>query len=422
MIEPPEAQPRSVLPDYSGRGLANVTPTVCRILGADLDGLLPPLAEDVLPSAFLDGVDTVVLMLVDGLGYGQLQRGIEQGDTPALATIRANVERGTAHLAAITSVFPSATMAALASVHTGTAPARHGVLGWTLFLEEFGQATEMARWGPADKPGVSYQDKKQGAHDPTTFLGVPTIYQRLATAGVPSFIVNPAEYRGTALSRMLFNGAEEVWFRAGSGLGVNLERVLEGPSRGARRMIYGYYPGLDTTAHLFGPHSLEHRAEIAGFDFILGRWLGRARGDERTLILLTADHGHVFTPPAHTVYVDQPADLIRRLRCPPTGERRMLYLHPRESGDQELRAQVERLWGHAADLVPSAQALEQGWFGPGEVSDAARRRAGELLVIPRDDWQLTYSARPDRPVKAFSGNHGALDPAEMLVPLLAWRI
>jgi hypothetical protein len=411
-------QARVELPNYSGRGLVNVAATLNRHFGGGESDLLAPLVEDVLPAALLDGVQTVVLLLVDGLGHAQFQRGLESGDLPGLASILKDGGR----LNSLTSVFPSATMSALASLHTGLPPARHGVLGWTMFLEEFGCASEMARWGPVDRPVVSYQDEELGAHDPLAFLGVPTIYQRLAELGLRSFIVNPAEYRGTALSRMLFAGAEEVGYRAASGMAVNLWRVLQARRSGERTLVYGYYPTLDTTAHLFGPHSDEHRAELATVDFHLGRWHARAPRDGRTLVLLTADHGHVLTPPEQTIYVDLDHDVTRQLRTLPTGERRMLYLHAREGRATAAREVVEQHWGQAAYVLPAEQALVDGLFGPNGVADVARRRAGDLLVIARGGGQLTYAPRPKRPVKMFYGNHGALDPDEMLVPLLAWRL
>jgi hypothetical protein len=270
-----------------------------------------------------------------------------------------------------------------------------------------------------DQPGVSFQDPKLGSHDPLTFLGVPTIYQRLAALGIPSHIVNPVEYLGTALSRMLFAGAQDAPYRAASGLSLALERVLSSLEEG---FVYAYHPGLDTTSHLNGPLSPEHNSELALVDFLIGRWLDRTNGDGRTLVLLTADHGHLFTPAANTLFVDQERDIVQHLRSSPTGERRMLYLHAKPDHVEGLRQAAERHWGHVAQVVPSAEALASGLFGPGEPGEPARRRAGDFILFARDAWQMTFTPRPERPLKEFNGNHGGLTPDEMHVPLLAWRV
>jgi hypothetical protein len=239
---------------------------------------------------------------------------------------------------------------------------------------------------------------------------------------VRSFIVNPIEYRGTALSRMLFDGASEVGYRAPSGMGVNLERLLDDAAEGQRRVIYAYYAGLDSTCHMFGPHSAEHAAELAAFDALLGRFLHRAPRTGRTLCLLTADHGHVFTPPDRTTFIDHYPTLLGALVAPPNGERRLLYLHAQPGRLAEARELAERAWGSMAEVRASEDAFQEGLFGPGAPTDAARRRAGDLLVIARGDAQFTYGPTPDRRVKRFAGNHGGLAEDEMVVPLLAWRL
>ena len=60
---------RFVRPDFSGRGLANIAPTVLRLLTGK-DGLspLPPLDPEVLPKHLQEGVRHVVLLIADGLG------------------------------------------------------------------------------------------------------------------------------------------------------------------------------------------------------------------------------------------------------------------------------------------------------------------------------------------------------------------
>src|SRR6476646_2624799 len=107
-----EGDARLVAADYRGRGLVNLGATVCLALGGADDGLAPPLVAVALPLALLKGAETVVLVVIDGLGYGQLEAGIAAGDAPTLGRLVERAQGGDGHLAAITSVFPSATMAA----------------------------------------------------------------------------------------------------------------------------------------------------------------------------------------------------------------------------------------------------------------------------------------------------------------------
>src|SRR2546430_14973777 len=90
---------------------------------------LPPLDASVLPMALTDNVKTVVLIVADGLGHLQLQREIERGNAPHLAQLITLADQNVAY-SAITSVFPTTTVAALGSVNSGVTPTAHGLLSY----------------------------------------------------------------------------------------------------------------------------------------------------------------------------------------------------------------------------------------------------------------------------------------------------
>ena len=411
-----------MLPRYGGQSLLNVAATVCQALGAPIDGLASPLDREVLPSAFLEGVRAVVVLVVDGLGRAQLDAGVAEGSAPTLAALVERAGRGDAavSLSTITSIFPSSTMPAIATLNTGLPPAAHALLGWTVYLEEFGEAAELARWGPAARWG-SYADDELGKHDPSRFLGVETVHRRLGRAGVRSVAICPAQYRGTGFTSMVFDGAKFPGYYATSSLFVLAERLLDGCTPDERVYVYGYWPTLDTVSHHRGIEREEHAEELATLDFALGRWLARHGRREDLLFLLTADHGHVASDPRRMVRLDRPA-LLTELLAPPTGERRLAYLHARPDRADAVRAWcVEHLAGRA-ELLDSDDAFARGLFGPGPVAQAARRRAGDLILLARQDYQFVCPFSDRQKIYPLIGNHGALAAAEMLVPLLAVRL
>ena len=412
-----------VLPRYGGESLLNVPATICRALGAPTTGLAPPLDGTVLPPALLEGVSVVLLLIVDGLGREQLGRAIDDGAAPTLAELVTRASSGDADVSAatITSVFPPSTMPALATLNTGLAPARHALIGWTVYLEEFGEAAEIARWGPAAGFG-SYAGEALGSHDPVAFFGLETISQRLGRVGVRSSALCPAIHTDSGLSAMLFRGAQWRGYHATSSIFAIAERILAERRTGERAYLYAYWPALDTVAHHCGPLGAEHREEVATVDFALGRWLRahERRGD--LLVVLTADHGHLASDPSRAVRLDRETALLGDLRSPPTGERRLAYLHARPGRAAAVRAYCAERLSRVADLLDPDEAFARGLFGPGPASPSARRRAGDLILVARGDHQFicpfSERQRPD----PFIGNHGALDAREMLVPLLAMRL
>jgi hypothetical protein len=415
-----------VRPDFAGRGLANVAPTIVRLLapeaGDELE--LPPLDASVLPESMTRGVSTVLLVVADGLGHLQLQREIAAGNAPNLGELIARAQSGDDGVTynPITSVFPTTTVAALGSVNSGVTPTAHGLLGYTVYLPEFDMVAEMIRWGPLNRR-VSFADPEFG-QAPERFFWAETTYARLQAAGITrTFAVNPIGFSGTALTRMLHQHARYAGYVATSSLGPIVARLLGESSD--KTYVYAYWPTIDTISHLVGPRTPEHGAEVAAFDLQFGRLIRSlgSRGD--TLIMLTADHGHVDTEPEQAIQFSDHPELLEMLRVAPAGERRAVYLHAKAGATLEVAAYARERLRDVAPGVLRDDAVSLGLFGPGQLSERAAGRIGDVLLLPRRNLQLVApidwaDGTPPRP-PVFRGLHGGLTPEEAVVPLLALR-
>ena len=432
-----------ILPRYDGRSILNVPASVCAALGVPPPTDAPPLDPAVLPPAMLQGVSAVILLVVDGLGWDLLQYAVYgeeyEYDVVGELALRPWLEaakQGSPDVAVaeITSVFPSSTMPALATLNTGLAPAQHGLMGWTTYLEELGEAAELARWGPAGGRG-SYQHVDLGMHDPVEFFGRRTLHQHLRDHGVQPSVVCPISFRGSGYSDMIFHGARFEGYHATSTMPLIVKDVLDwcdATDDHQQRFVYAYWPTVDTVEHharrRWGLISWDHqrlpdvKEEIAALDFALGRHFREGRAGGSTLLLITSDHGHVFCRPREWVRFDTDDTLMENLLCAPTGERRLVYLHAKPGRADFVRAYCEQRYARAAHIVQPDELFARGLFGPGELSPAARRRAGDLVLVARGEWQLMASHRPGHDPVFMYGNHGGLDPREMLVPLIAVRL
>jgi hypothetical protein len=419
---------RYVRPDFGGRGLANVAPTVLRLLApAAVDGRLPVLDRSVLPERLTDGIKRVVLVVADGLGHNQLLREIEAGNAPNLAASIARAGDGDERISyqPLTSVFPTTTVAALGSVNSGVRPTEHGLLGYTLYLPEFSMVAEMIRWGPLNRR-VSFTDAEFG-QAPEHFLWAETIYTRLQTGGVArTFAVNPIGFSGTALTRMLHQGATYRGYVATSSLQPMVTRLLM-EDLDSPTYVYAYWPTVDTISHVVGPLTSEHSAEVAAFDTNFARLVQRLPGDGRTLLMLTADHGHIDTEPTEQVSLADHPELLGMLRATPAGERRAVYLYPRDGAAQEVVAYALDRLRDVAVPATRDEATQFGLFGPGGLSERAAGRIGDVLLFPRRNLQISAPIEPPEgapplpPAPVFRGLHGGLTEDEALVPLLAIR-
>ena len=415
---------RWVEPSYAGAGLANLPAAVLELVGAPTAGLLPAFPLARRRPDLVAGVSAVVVLLLDGLGAQQLEQAVARGTLDTLARLyqAGRADEPDHAFALLTSVFPSSTVPALVTLATGLPPARHGLLGWTLYLPELGGRSETVRWGPSDGEG-SYADPAHGSQDPIAFLGLETIHHRLARAGVAAWAVIPAEYVGSPFSRMLYDGATLAGYESLPDLFAVLARLLAERDRGRRTVVQAYWPGVDKVAHDNGPHSRLHAATLADLDRHLGAWLASAPRLGDLLLLVTADHGHVSSWSDEAIIFTHHPELLELLETPPTGERRAAFLHPRPDCRTAVGEYVRARLGDAVLPLAAEEAFARGWFGPGEPSPAARRRAGALLLLPRSAGaQLAYPGATPTGPRLHAGTPGALEPAEMLVPLLAARL
>lgn len=403
-----------ILPDYQGRGLANIPGTVLAALGAREERDIAPLRD--LDPSLADGVRAVVVILVDGLGVGQLERLVARGDMPFVASIldRAR-DRDGAQLFEVTSVFPSTTTAAITTLNTGRTPQEHGNLAYLCWLEEFGQVTQMLRWGPAVIRRGSYFDDP--ALDPTRYRLVSSIHSRLRERGARSYVIEPEIFRHEAMTRMHAAEAEYVGYALPSTMGVRLRQLLDQRPWGAElAYVYAYWAGVDTAGHLYGPRSPEHSMEAALVDRTLERALASLPARD-TLVLLTADHGHAEVDPAALIDLDGDAELRSLLRHPLAGEPRLVFLHT--DRPDAVRSHIEERWPGTFTLFDRAEAIEAGVFGRGDAS-AARRRVGDLCAM-LDGTRAATIVRVEGQAVQHRGAHGGMTRDEMRVPVIAWR-
>jgi hypothetical protein len=401
-----------VLPHYQGLSIANLPATIAALLGTDLPGALPPLPRE-LWADWLPGLRRVVLIILDALGYRLLQGMQAAGEGRPFSHLAQAGRRFP-----LTSVLPSTTDAALISLRSGRPPAEHGWLAYEIYLRELGIAADAIRlrtiWG--GKHGLLVDL----GLDPESIVTVPSLAEHLAEAGIASASVLAHYLRNSGFTKMLYRGTAEVRGHAqASDLWVQLRHLLA-DTRGQQTFLSGYWSGLDTLAHLYGPGTEPWQAEFRSVSHLLEReFLAALPAEDRdgTLLLITADHGQIRVPEEHVVTANEDPELSQHLLVPIVGESRAAFVYPRPGRAGAIRSYLEEAFPGWFVVLDSARALDAGLMGY-PVVDEAYARAGELLVLGRGDHALQRS-QPGVPLR---GRHGGLSAEEMLVPLIGARL
>ncbi len=358
-----------LLPDYAGACVCNVAPTL----------LDPP---EVWPSWFPARVaeaDRVLLVVLDGLGWDQLQ------ERTALAPMLSGMDGGP-----ILTVAPSTTSTAMTSITTGLTPGQHGVVGYRVAVE--GAVLNVLRWSTSGRDA-------RGRIPPEKFQSVPAFEGQRPPA------VTRADFRPSGFTAAHLDGVRFHGYRVSSGLVVEAAQLL----RAGEPFVYAYYEGIDKVAHEYGLG--EHfDAEVAYVDRLVGDLAAAVPAG--TAVVVTCDHGQVVVGD-HVVALDR--DVFDQLSFQ-SGEGRFRWLHARPGRGDALLEAVRQHHGEQGWVLSREQLIDDGWLGP-EVSDTARGRLGDVALVAKGD--LAFFDRDDTGPFELVSRHGSVTPAEMRVPLLA---
>lgn len=417
---------RLVFPSYESYSLVNLPATIAALLGAGLEGAMPPLPS-ALWSDLSSGVRRVVLVLVDSMGHTSFQRILENG-----SGLRRLAQAG--RLFPLSSVFPTSTVTSLPSLWTGTPPIAHGLLGPESWERAVNEGLNWPLRGLIPPPFLRAGGLLLRRELPKELVSEPNLGPPLVRAGVRIILFFYLPPPGNGLPRLLLQGVKRFPLSEVGGvesfigfgdfydfqkMGTDIRNALV-QHRGTPLFLVAYWSPTDLLGHLYGPEGEPFQRALHCLDRMV-QWLLDAlppAAREGTLLLLTADHGMTQTPPERAVRLaDHPA-LARMLRRPPGGEPRAVYLHVRPGQAESLRAYIA---DHLSDrflLLETERALAAGLFGPNGASAPIREELGQMLLVALDDTRLIFQ----KEVAPLYGQHGGLSPEEMLVPLLMVRL
>ena len=361
-----------VLPDYDGACTANV---------------MRPLVEDPdnVPDWFptrLDGVEQIVLLVLDGLGWHQMQE-------------RRDMLRGLSRMdaAMITTVAPTTTATALTSISTGLPPGEHGVIGYRMHLEG-DDVLNVLRWSTLKG-------------DARETIPPETIQHDVAFGGQRPPIVVRAEFRDSGFTRAHLGGCRHVPYRMPSTL---VAEILNQLGRG-EPFVYAYYDGIDKVAHEYGLNTF-FDSELVFVDRMV-EYLVTSLPPGAALVI-TADHGEVDV--GDRVLPPHP-EVLSHTRAQ-SGEARFRWLHAVAGAEAALFDAATQHHGDVAWVVTRERVIDEAWFGP-KVLPGPLSRLGDVALVARED--VAFEDPADTGPFHLQGRHGSMTAAEVHVPLLIAR-
>jgi len=371
-------------PDYSGNGFVNLVASLVEARGGAPRH--PPLA--CLPVSELRSASNIVFALVDGLGDNYLRANGAGGNF-------ARHRRG-----AISAVFPSTTASAITTSYTGATPLEHGLTGWFTYFSEsacVAAALPFQRRGEKTSLGVA----------PGTIFVERSLFDGLDAR---SLVVT---YRPIIDSQYNLHHCGRAERRGYDNLEGFLEETVNAVKSGPeRKLVYAYWPEFDALAHRHGVASTEACAHFNALDAAFGELLARLAGSD-TIVVLSADHGFIDCPPEEAL--ELPPALVALLRFPLCGERRIAFCHVREA--EYFLEKAREFLGDRAQVRPSRELADEGWFGTGRAHPHFAERIGDVALVMKGRGTVKDWVRGE-PRHLHIGNHGGMSEDEMNIPLV----
>ncbi|MGI5173728.1 alkaline phosphatase family protein [Treponema sp. OMZ 840] len=362
----------------------------------------------------------IVLFLFDGMGLEVLNRHLD-----STAFLHKHV------LCPLFSVFPPTTTAATTSLESALTPAEHGWLGWTLYFPSLDANVNVF-------PNTFKDTTLQAApyHVGRKDIPYKSVYEH----------INAQTFSGTAQKDE--NAAHDMQAYSVSRYGTNVTKTAKGMfdevfrlcSLPGKKYIYAYHEQPDKIMHISGTYGFLAKNCVQNINRSVQRFCRRLKQNPAardTLVLVTADHGHI---PVRNTELTRYPDLEHMLRRRPSIEARAVnffvkpeYLNefptlfssffktvlpvnlfgtkklPKAAGQRFETADAEFI------LFSRKEAAEMNLFGPGKEHPSLAHSLGDYLAVACSDLTLVDSPKSNH----FKSHHAGLTAEEMIVPLIA---
>lgn len=360
-------------PDYRS-GLVNLACSILKYYGAAYGHPTLPVLDRLLEKKYKN----VVVMLFDGLGSAALEYHL-----PEDSFLRRHRHCD------LSSVFPPTTTAAITSIESGYTPIEHGWLGWSLYFSEVDKIINAL-------PNTEKDSRRPAApyHVAQRYLPYLSVFDKIAEAG------HAAAYSVSMFGSNRIRNIEELF--------GEIARLC---STEETKYIYSYWENPDTTMHYSGCRSDETAAVIADID---RRVETLCAGLSDTLVLVTADHGHIDL---YYKFLSDYPELEEMLLRPISIESRAAGFYVKPECRTGFPAAFRAALGNDFLLFSRKEAVEAGLFGDGEPHPKFDELAGDFIAVATGGYGLVQN----RHSMQFLSNHAGLTDDEMTVPFIVGK-
>lgn len=317
----------------------------------------------------------VVVILFDGMGYNLINEKLPN------SFLTNNIVKR------VTSTCPSTTTSATTSIMTGKYPCTHGYLGWDMYYKKENAFVTMFTNKYKDS------DEEYPFNIAQKYFPFKTITDRILEKGkYYSKIVFPIKYEET------YNDIDEMLLMIKSNLNIK-----------EKNYVYAYYMDPDSMLHVNGNDSKE---VLSILKMINDKCEKFANDLNDTLLIITADHGHIDSD---YIYLCDYPDLFDLITSNVWLEGRCCAFNVT---DKVLFKELfNKYFSEYFKLMSKDEVIESKLFGLNNENKYFEDLIGDFIALAKSDKIFKYK----RGGHIFKSNHAGFTEKEMYVPLIMVR-
>lgn len=374
-----ELQNKLVMPKYEDSILA-ITSSIKKYYGIETKFNTFITLDDILVSK---KYKHIAILLLDGMGSYILKNNLDK-DSFLIKN----------KLCDYHAVYPPTTACAIPALCSGETPIKTGWVGWSNYFSEINRFVVMFR----NKD--YFTDEDLNINIEKDILPYKKFYSNFPTH---VFELGPSFTPSNCLS-----------------LKEMVDRYVEETKKHESSFCYMYWGEPDTTLHINGAYSNEGKMMLKDIDNTLND-MSQNISDE-TLLIVTADHGHIDVKP---IYLANFTDLLSLLDRVPSNEGRCAFFKVKRFKKRKFIHLFNTYFGDYFTLLSKQDFIEEGYLGEScKMNYKLDSFIGDYVAIGKKNYYFNfnlncYSENDDEMI--FRSHHAGITANEMTIPFIVLK-